>query len=71
MSNPTLDKTKWQEVSLAYLNIGGWGKEYVVNVRGYKGCCHNERRVFATGAEVADFVKECLCGDTQDEGGGE
>ena len=69
MSNPTLDKTKWQGVDLAEIAIVKVANGYTVGVRGKERMY--EQFVFATGAEVADFVKDCLCGDTQDEGGGE
>ena len=69
MSSPTLDKTKWQGVDLATMSIKKVANGYTVGVRG--NVRMYEQFIFATGAEVADFIKDCLCGDTQDEGGGE
>ena len=73
-----LNAPKWQGVDLTEIHIDKAANGYTVGlygklpkpdpVSGDLGVC--ETFVFATGAEVADFARECLCGGTQDDGGG-
>lgn len=75
--NQTLDKSKWQGKQLRHIEIAKVANGYTVTVSltlpepdpVSKSICTFDTHVFTTGAEVADFIKDCLCGDTQDEGG--